>query len=80
MSDYTPTTEEVRDTYEGVYACGCCAMPDEESLAQFDRWLAEHGRQVAEKAWDEGALAQEYWITNPNYEVEENPYRKAVQS
>ena len=44
MSDYTPTTEEVRDAYAGHdfdYAI---------AGAQFDRWLAEVERASAEKA------------------------------
>lgn len=51
MTEYTPTTEEVRDRW-GRDAISEDLRP--EWLAEFDRWLAEHTRQVAERAWDEG--------------------------
>lgn len=46
MTDYTPTTDEVRyhaTEYNGL------GMDD----GDFDRWLEEHDRQVAEKAYEE---------------------------
>jgi len=39
VSNYTPTTEEVKD-----------ALPSGRIYAQFDRWLAE----VKAQAWEEG--------------------------
>lgn len=46
MSDYTPNTEEVREafaSYEDIeFRIGC-----PESLAAFNRWLAEHDRAGA---------------------------------
>jgi hypothetical protein len=45
MSDETPTTDEVR----GFYVCGTPYWIDgeqDERNAEFDRWLAEHDRQV----------------------------------
>lgn len=65
MTEYTPTTEEVKDTHRrGVSGDryptrnGERRNPD----AEFDRWLAardaERDRQVAERAWDEGRRAQ----------------------
>ena len=44
MTDYTPTTEEVRLRYSDSRYWG------EELDAQFDRWLAE----VKAEAWEEG--------------------------
>jgi hypothetical protein len=58
MSDeYTPTTGEVR----AVYASACFVKTAfnrydsnaERGLAEFDRWLAEHDRQVAHDAVDD---------------------------
>lgn len=55
MTDYIPTTEEMRRFYalEMAWQEG----PD-EAYAQFDRWLEDHDRQVAakayEKGWDDG--------------------------
>ena len=44
--DYTPTTEEVREGYaEHVDAYGGVNL----GIGFFDRWLAEHDRQVAER-------------------------------
>lgn len=49
MSDYAPSTDAIRGRIIqrgagwGFY-----------SLAEFDRFLAEHDRQVAERAWDKG--------------------------
>ena len=40
MSEYTPTTEEVRDNYLPPRT----EIKDAEK--QFDRWLAEHDREV----------------------------------
>ena len=36
MTDYTPTTEEVRESYVLMQKCGAYPSPD----AEFDRWLA----------------------------------------
>ena len=47
MSEYTPTTEEVRKGYAG--ALYLSEVPRDRS-EEFDRWLAE----VKEQAWDEG--------------------------
>ena len=47
MEDFTPTTEDVRLIWI-ISQTGCKAR------AEFDRWLAEHDREVAEKAWAEG--------------------------
>lgn len=44
MSDYTPTTQEVKIRY----------VFEDTHSAEFDRWLAEHDRAVAQVAWDKG--------------------------
>ncbi len=58
MSEYTPTTVEVRHAYgdarcadadDPAHANGC---PQD---AEFDRWLAEHDRQVKAEALREAA-------------------------
>lgn len=49
MSDYTPTTDEVRFTYADYYnppGSGGHA----EGLREVDRWLAAHDREVAARA------------------------------
>ena len=46
MSDYTPTTEQVR-----AFALSFGGMRSPE---HWDNWLAAHDREVAARAWDEG--------------------------
>jgi hypothetical protein len=47
---YTPTTEEVRESYVLMQKCSAYPNPD----AEFDRWLAEHDAEIAKRAWEEG--------------------------
>ena len=82
MSEYTPTTYEVRDAY---------AMTDEgldfkrvaqERREAFDRWLAEHDRQVAERAW---AACVDHLEATLGGEMKraahaDNPYRKEQEN
>lgn len=50
MSDYTPTTFEVRSDYAyGRFHINSVFGPDDD-VAAFDRWLADHDREVAAKA------------------------------
>lgn len=61
MSDYTPTTNRVRNSYANdiasyptpanVFEADARADSAKE---EFDRWLAEHARKVKAEAWDEG--------------------------
>lgn len=65
MSDYTPTTEEVREDYalgrNEVVGAGWY----DQHRAEFDRWLAAHDAEVASKAWDEGvSVALNHAIRN----------------
>ena len=48
MDDYTPSTEDVRESY--TYLRG--TIPTVEHAAEFDRWLNE----VKAEAWEEGAI------------------------
>ena len=62
MSDYTPTTDEVREGY-GYYL-------NPTRLAEFDRWLAG---ELA-KAWDRG-YSSGHREAHTNV-TERNPYRQ----
>jgi hypothetical protein len=57
--DYTPTTAEVRAVYASgsfmLTGPGYYEVDDERGAAEFDRWLAEHDRQVAHDAVDDFA-------------------------
>lgn len=61
MSDYTPTTEDIRAGWE--YAT---AVIGDEGTAQFDRWLAE----VRAEAWEEGWRSR----NSKRLSFSENPY------
>jgi hypothetical protein len=54
MSDYTPTTEQVRTAVQRFY------VPDlgykSLSVAEFDRWLVAHDAEVAAKALEKADL------------------------
>lgn len=50
MSYHEPTTEDIRRTY----LCMFIDSAQSERGEIFDRWLAEHDRLVAERAWEEG--------------------------
>ena len=65
---YTPTTEEVRNTFSAAtWEWGATTLDDAEQ--EFDRWLAE----VKAQAWEEGKTAgfEDAWGTRAV-----NPYRQ----
>ena len=67
MSDYTPTTEEVRNQYSGFSTSNSNHTGQVYlNFAEFDRWLAE----VKAEAWQEG------WDTKPPYQKINNPYQR----
>lgn len=44
--EYTPTTEQVRETYAAL------CKTDAAAAAEFDRWFAAHDRETARRAWE----------------------------
>lgn len=71
MSDgYTPTTANVRDCY--VYAeqqyDGDVANPVHLAVAEFDRWLAAHDREVAATERERCARIAEAQAIHPDIE------------
>lgn len=69
MSDaWTPSTEQVRSHY--VFDQG--DRWDAERGQAFDRWLAEHDREVAESAWNQGFD----WTWDCRANRDANPYRR----
>lgn len=47
-TDYTPTTDTVRATYARHHSkCEPCGETTAALVAEFDRWLAAHDREVA---------------------------------
>ena len=60
MSDYTPTTDEMRNVYASAQALGIRSGPPgaieyNHGKAKFDRWLAEVERAAAARALEEFA-------------------------
>lgn len=73
---HTPTIEDVRNHY--AYGCG----PEHtwaESREDFDRWLSEHDRQVAERAWDRCVGEMPIDPDWKNFYSDQNPYTKGEQ-
>lgn len=87
MTEYTLTTEHLQELYtHSRYFFGNVNSVLIAGL-EFESWLAERDRQVAERAWDEGRRAQiahvDEWVAAqiPNsvdggYLPLVNPYRK----
>lgn len=74
MSEYTPTTDEMRFAWADRVN-----KHDQEGAEEFDRWLAEVQREAAEKAWDECYYDTHEWYSTKDetlYTAPENPYRK----
>jgi hypothetical protein len=72
MIDYTPTTEEVKDSYVSMQICLAYPNPD----AEFDRWLAEEHRKAKEEAWYLGAMTAVNYALNGSPSLPENPYEE----
>lgn len=73
MSDYTPTTEEVRNQYSGLStAHSNHAGQVYINFAEFDRWLAEVKAQAWEEGYDSGA--ERNYMDSPS-----NPYRQGEE-
>ena len=68
--EQTPTTEDVRL----VYGPDSTGMLHDGTVAAFDRRLADHDREVAEKAWDEG---YDTAIRDEDRGSSINPYRSS---
>lgn len=76
MAEYTPTTSEVMAAYVIGEHLTQPVFPVAETEQCFRNWLAEHDRVVAEKAWDEGALATRLMFSGPSVGLlSRNPYR-----
>lgn len=57
MSDeYTPTTDEVRSSFGNDFVLDETTTTA-DALPMFDRWLAEHDREVAAKALEDAEVS-----------------------
>lgn len=54
---YTPTTRQVEDFWasDGTEQPAAKSHDRAEGVAEFRRWLAQHDREIAARAWREGA-------------------------
>lgn len=93
MSEYTPTTDDIKFGYamhKSIANSRTSATGMGTKLGvhfdEFDRWLAEHDRVVAERAWDQGFTRGFYggqaWpdgadASEPDID---NPYRKEQEN
>ena len=78
MTDYTPTTEEVRLAYGEQanfrkHATQTFTQGFEEEDGEFDSWLAE----VKAQAWEEGRYTQ--YREYPRSARRDNPYRQGEE-
>ena len=69
MTDYTPTTDEVRDAFIDFRVdCSNSPLTIDEAEVQFNSWLAEHDALILaagqEKAWAEGHAT--WWNRGPD--------------
>lgn len=72
MSEYTPTTEQVREDY----ATRMAPHLDEARREAFDRWL----KQMKAEAWDEGHHAgQHNEHEHRQRRAMTNPYRQETE-
>ena len=87
MSEYTPTTAEVREEFvyghQEVDMRGNVVVSFDEANVRWDRWLAKVERAAAERAWGEGHIAgRDYqgdgWNQDAHDPSEDNPYRAAA--
>ncbi|UOR02043.1 hypothetical protein MUN77_01545 [Leucobacter allii] len=83
MSEYTPTTEQVRNiyAYERENELGWAGLDDDQTIfemqAEFDRWLAEVERAAAEKAWG-AALNHVEELADPLWTVPEDQHSEIL--
>lgn len=81
MSEYTPTTDEIRTRGLEGADLNDLNSDEREALEEFDQWLAEVERAAAEKAWDEREAAFAADLLKPlgenlMRETTPNPYRR----
>jgi len=79
MSDeYTPTTDGVRwayATFGGMLREEGPERTFDTATGEFNRWLAEHDRQVKAEAWDEGFMRARRNPSPLSPWHADNPYR-----
>ena len=77
VNEYTPTTHDVREAYQATDEGLDFRRVYQERGQEFDRWLTEHDRQVAERAWDE-ALTHVERLSDPASTINITPDRELI--
>lgn len=67
MDEYTPSTADIRRKWVFDYYDDFSVEETKELHGEFERWLTEHDREIAERAWGEGALATEDFMDGPDW-------------
>ena len=74
MSEHVPTTALMREWHVRGDHAGDKSRSEYE--AEFDRWLEQHDREVAERAWDKAVESIRYEDGSPVEIISvTNPYR-----
>jgi len=86
MTEYTPTTEQVREVWGGFSECGGLVIRPsgtstflDDRYAEFDRWLDRVRAEAKAEAWDAGYIAGRGDEQNANWMYEtSNPYKEQL--
>jgi len=78
MSEYTPTTDEVREAFN----IACYEQTPRQSRAEFNRWLASVKAEAFREGYDHsavvGAVQERHGLTNAEAShMYRNPYEEA---
>lgn len=84
MSEFVPTTEEVRRCYGDIHCsdlnAGSLESHECPEEAEFDRWLTEYTRVKQAEAWERGHAAfEQAWESDHSFPYDyatDNPYRE----
>ena len=76
MTDYTPTTEDMREYYQGTWFYAPHTNSEEEKNEEFDRFLEDIIQKAKAQGWDECGEKLYGNLLYPETETYlRNPYR-----
>ncbi|HRN30348.1 MAG TPA: hypothetical protein PK890_11710, partial [Terrimesophilobacter sp.] len=68
-NEYAPTTREVRERFIDGFPIDTWVVARDDAGRDFDRWLAEHDRQVKAEALREHAKRLRYWTRDESQKL-----------
>lgn len=75
-----PDTDDIRDYYVNGYLYGWMDLTTERT-EKFNRWLAEHDREVSERVHNETVVEMvSTWMAGEPLTIPENTYAKKKES